>query len=85
MDEQEYLQLQALLLPVLSDAIAGVYERDLPIPAEGSHDLNRILMGVQVLVEQVRAQGRELERSEAQVVMVQRQTSEILARVIDRL
>ncbi len=84
MSEEQFAELQEILLPILSDAAVGRFHRDVPLQKERTHDFNMVLMGVQILLEVIREQQAELQQSEARLVDVQRRTSEILARVLDR-
>jgi hypothetical protein len=84
LSDREYDELKRVLLPVLADVAVGKYAHDVPILRDASHELNRILVGVQILLEVVREQHVALARSEAETADVQRRTTEILARVLDR-
>jgi hypothetical protein len=76
-------ELRRLLLPILADGVAGNFERDVPIPREGSPELVEVLMGVQMLLKVIREQRREMERTREELWGFQARTAEILARVVD--
>lgn len=54
------------------------------MPVDGSHDFNKLLMGVRILLEEIQRQKGELTTAEMKVADVQCKTSEILARTLDR-
>lgn len=83
-DNEQFEQLRDIILPILAEAAIGHFDRDVVLPVNGSHEFNKLLMGVQILVEVIRQQQRELQEAEAVVADVQHQTSEILARMLDR-
>lgn len=83
-DNEQFERLRDIILPVLAEAAIGHFDHDVPLSPEGSHEFNKMLMGVQIMLEVIRQQQRELEQAETTVADVQYQTSEILARMLDR-
>lgn len=80
----QFEQLRAVLLPILANAAVGRFDQDVPLSEAYTSDVNELLVGVQLLLEVIREQQAELAVSEARVLEVQNQTTEILARMVDR-
>jgi predicted hydrocarbon binding protein len=60
MDAARVARLVERLLPVFADASVGVFTRDVDVP-EGEDDLTPVYVGVQVILEVIRAQLIELQ------------------------
>jgi hypothetical protein len=81
---EEFEQLREILLPILADAAVGRFEQSVPVPVDGSHYINELLVGIQILLDVIREQQVELADRERQIADMQGQTTEILARILDR-
>lgn len=82
--DEQFERLRDILLPILADAAVGRFDQDVPMPVDGSHHFNQMLMGVQILLEVIRELQLELEASQVELADVQGRTTEILARILDR-
>lgn len=66
-----------MVLPLLANAAVGQFDRDVPEIGRQPRELNELLMGIQVLLETIREQRRELEET-------RERTSDILTEVLER-
>jgi len=69
-DENDELRfLHDTLLPILSEAVIGNFDRDIDITVLGAHSrrAEEILLGVQVLLEVIREKTRDMETAQKQL------------------
>jgi hypothetical protein len=79
-----YDELKRRLLPILAGAAVGDFDADVPVGRGHDQESGQILAGVQALLEVIRRQQQQINDLEAKLHEVQDQTTEILARVLDR-
>ena len=63
----EFRIVHDALMPVLTQAAIGQFDKDIEIDRENTERVNEVLAGVQVLVEVVREKLDELERANAKL------------------
>jgi hypothetical protein len=80
----KFVQLQAILLPVLAEASVGVFDRDIPLDPAKERDFNELLAGVQGLLEVIRQQQLEIAAAKNEAQDARRRATEILDDVLKR-
>jgi hypothetical protein len=80
----ELAQLYDTLVPVLSRAAVGHFDRDIVIDPRNPERVNELLMGVQVLLEVIREKSDELDLLKAKHGRAQPASFNLLDEVLKR-